>query len=163
MAIVTLKFCATIKGLFIGIFMKEKSEVELIPKLADVLNRLTVDQLRKLLKFIKGAPKKLTKKRDFLTFFKNFVLSANNVEHQLKDLKNLDRKALAETLHNYGGIFDSDAFSAKYGSKPYGVRGGFDSWGSSGAKPINLFLFPWVDILTYLLTGRWALECLRFE
>lgn len=132
--------------------MKEISGVDPVPGLSTILNQLNVDQLKKLLKFINGAPKNLTKKREFVEFLEKYLL-CDNVKHHLDDLKVLDRMALAETLHTYGGIFDSDAFSVKYGSKPDGVRGGFDSWGGSGAEPINLFLFPWkfIDFYEYRL------------
>jgi hypothetical protein len=108
----------------------------------ELLSSLTVDQLKPRLALLETGERP-NRKADIIDLLRRHLLSP-----QLRDywgkLEPIDRHAVAEAIHNWGGRFDPIRFSNKYSDIPEVFRAG----GSSGSRrskkadsTLSLFFF----------------------
>ncbi|MDQ6991975.1 MAG: hypothetical protein Q9M31_00740 [Mariprofundus sp.] len=103
-------------------------------KLYDTLTDMTVDKLKKRLKWLNEKDKP-TRKDAIIDTIMAHLLGDRMISYWQK-LDLLEQQAIAETVHNWHGTFYSDPFYAKYNAFP-------DSFGSNykGKKYWELFLY----------------------
>ncbi|MFT4103793.1 MAG: hypothetical protein QM674_22745 [Burkholderiaceae bacterium] len=108
--------------------------------LVDMLSRLTVPDLKPLAAWLPEASPSGRKDDLIATIVRG--LSADGLRRLWADLDDLQRLAVAETLHAEDGVFDDDLFRAKYGRLPeFAAKA---DYGRAG-KPTRLALFLFVD------------------
>ena len=104
--------------------------------LNDALSQYTVDKLKRLTRVLKEDIKP-TRKSDLIKQIEK-NLTKNNIQFLWSELNQLQRSAIAETIHSDHGTFDIEQFCAKYGDPPdFGVT---NRWGEI-EKPTILCLF----------------------
>jgi hypothetical protein len=112
----------------------------------EALWKNTVDQLKKFLPLI-SASEKLTRKADLVALISRHLYGGflRDLWEQLDDLQ---RAAVAETVHSWEARFYPDRFEAKYGQQP--------DWGTGSKweykyKPSLLCLFIYDDVMPHEL------------
>ncbi|HUC85641.1 MAG TPA: hypothetical protein VL970_10650, partial [Candidatus Acidoferrales bacterium] len=97
------------------------------PGLRDLLNRRNVDELKRMLALVSDARLNAPRKADVVEALARRLLGGDLVGLWNR-LPSLEQSAVAEAVHTLDGIFDQDAFLAKYrklpqleteGSRPY--------------------------------------------
>lgn len=108
--------------------------------LADALNSMTLDQLKPLIALL-GNDSIKGRKDELISWFVR-SLSANRLRELWRDLDDLQRLAVAETLYAADGIFHSHRFLARHGRLPVFATASERRSRSGLPTRLALFLFP---------------------
>jgi hypothetical protein len=117
---------------------RRRQEEPGIPTLRDALDVRTVDDLKQLL-YLLPTRERPTRKSDLMDAIESKLLGSDlrDIFSQLDDLQ---RKAVAETIHSDSPVFDADRFRAKYGALPvFGTKE--DRWYGETPTPLRLFFY----------------------
>jgi hypothetical protein len=117
---------------------RKRQEEPGIPTLRDALDVRTVDDLKQLL-YLLPTRERPTRKSDLMDAIESKLLGSDlrDIFSQLDDLQ---RKAVAETIHSDSPVFDADRFRAKYGALPvFGTKE--DRWYGETPTPLRLFFY----------------------
>ncbi len=116
---------------------RSRKKAEPIATLSEVLNLLTVDDLKERLPFL-PASERPTRKADLVALVERH-LDGKPLQALWKQLDELQKNAVSETAYAADAVFNAERFVAKYGSAPnFGTQK--RSWGYS-IKPSLLQLF----------------------
>lgn len=97
--------------------MNRYETATLNPGLRELLNLRTADDLKKLLALIPGVQLKAPRKAEIVEALAGCLLGAGLMELWNR-LKSLEQSAVAEAVYAADGIFDQEAFRAKYRALP---------------------------------------------
>ncbi|MGH9753319.1 MAG: helicase-associated domain-containing protein [Blastocatellia bacterium] len=110
-----------------------------IPTVRDALDTRNVDDLKKLLSLLPTAEKP-TRKGELVDLIERHM-TGESLPALWEKLDDLQRKAVAETIHSDSPVFNAERFKAKYGAIPvFGTKK--DGWGYAEAPtPLRLFFY----------------------
>lgn len=111
-----------------------------MPTLSELINNLTVSDLKELLVYIPGAVK--IGRKDVLIAAILQPMSGDGLQDIWEQLDQYQRLAVGEAVHHPHGLFDGARFAAKYGQRPaFHHRRGEGYYASDGAMTVlGLFL-----------------------
>ena len=120
---------------------RRRQEEPGIPTVRDALDIRNVDDLKKLLSLLPTAERP-TRKGELVDLIERH-LTGESLRALWEKLDDLQRKAVAETIHSDSPVFNAERFKAKYGAMPvFGEKK--DRW-SYGETPGLLRLFFYSD------------------
>lgn len=124
----------------IWLSVAEMSRYDYLVPDSSLRTRLTlrnVDELKPLVALLPGVILKAPRKAELVETLERWLLS-DGVLQLWKRLEALDQSAVSEAVHSDDGVFDANAFQAKYGSLPPFETEGENRWHK---KPTLLSLF----------------------
>ena len=118
---------------------RSRKQTESIATLSDVLNLLTVDDLKQRLPLL-PTPERPTRKADLVSLVKRH-LDGQPLQALWEQLDDLQKSAVSETAYAADAVFNAERFVAKYGDSPnFGTRK--SKWSSSlNPSLLQLFLY----------------------
>lgn len=100
--------------------MPYRQKEEDIPSVAEALSRYTVEELKRLLALL-PATEKPERKVELIALILRHM-QGQPLREPWSRLDELQRAAVAETVHSPDGRFDAQRFKAKYGHSPDFLR-----------------------------------------
>lgn len=110
-----------------------------IPTVRDALELRTVDDLKELL-YLLPTKERPTRKSDLMNVIERELLGAG-LRALFDQLDDLQRKAVAETIHSDSPVFNAARFKAKYGAMPVFGTKNDRRWYGEAPTPLRLFFY----------------------